>query len=293
MAFISEQSVRSWEHNDHYMWDSVVQKLQFLRIIMAHHYMVRGTVFGKIHSHPDISHFCLIISGSTNLSLNGQRSIVSAGQALYFPPNSDHGSSDDKDTNFELIEIKFSFGQYSQKIKVCDIPLIRTINNKAGLMASLERFLETYLLAGSDNWLTKIQLIEALMIFFEHDHASLSQGISDIDLKIRQVVRHIHLNYAEPLSVESMAELINVSPSYFASKFRETMNVSPIEFLIRTRLGHAKQLLQNSNLNIGQISEICGLSSPKYLARLFSQRFGISPSLFKKRIRRETYQSDI
>jgi AraC-like DNA-binding protein/mannose-6-phosphate isomerase-like protein (cupin superfamily) len=284
-----EQILHSWDNNEHYMWDDVVQKLKYIKISMAHHYTARGTLFGKIHSHPDISHFCFIISGLSNISLNGKRNSVSSGQAIYFPPGVEHGSSDDKDTNFELIEIKFSFGQHSHRIKICDIPVIRSINNKASLMASLERFLETYLLSGSDNWLTKLQLLESLMIFFENDHTLVPQGIADIDLKIRQVVRHIHLNYAEPLSVESMADLISVSPSYFAIKFKQLLHVSPIEFLIRTRLQHAKELLQNSNLSVKQISEICGLSSPKYLARLFSHRFGTSPSLFKKKCHRAPF----
>jgi AraC family transcriptional regulator of arabinose operon len=102
------------------------------------------------------------------------------------------------------------------------------------------------------------------------------------DPRIEEVFQLILSNFQQPLTVEALAQKVALSPSRLAHLFKEETGLSILQFLIKTRLEHAKRLLSHLDLPIQHIAYECGFHSPYYFTKQFKQLFGITPSVYKK-----------
>lgn len=83
------------------------------------------------------------------------------------------------------------------------------------------------------------------------------------------------------LTVEVLAELCNMSTTYFRKIFFHSFGISPKEYIIRKRMEYAKQLLALDELEISSIASLCGYSEPCHFSREFKKRFASSPKNYK------------
>lgn len=88
--------------------------------------------------------------------------------------------------------------------------------------------------------------------------------------------------FDEPLSVREVARSVFVSPDYLRQLFRETFGESPLHYLIRRRMDHARELLERTDLPVQEVALRCGLENPYYFSRLFKKTVGVSPSRYRR-----------
>lgn len=94
----------------------------------------------------------------------------------------------------------------------------------------------------------------------------------------------MHAQPAYEWDVESLARLTKQSRSSFSKKFVELVGTSPILYLKNWRMKLACQLLTETDKNIAQVSELVGYSSQAAFTRTFTQTFGYSPKVFRRRL---------
>ena len=73
-----------------------------------------------------------------------------------------------------------------------------------------------------------------------------------------------------------------MSPSHFSNIFKKQTGLSPYDYVLITRLNHAKNYLQKSDMNISEIAEKVGFNSESNFIYFFTKNTGISPSKFRK-----------
>ncbi len=88
-------------------------------------------------------------------------------------------------------------------------------------------------------------------------------------------------DYSKPWTLESIANLSNLSKSHFLKLYKEYYKTTPIDDLIDYRISQAKFMLESNMLNINEISEKCGFNTPYYFSRMFKKKTGFSPSAYK------------
>lgn len=84
-------------------------------------------------------------------------------------------------------------------------------------------------------------------------------------------------------SIEELAEQCNVSTPQFISIFKNATGYSPYQYLTKTRISYAKELLLFTDLGIAEISNLTGYGDQNYFARIFKKSTGLSPSKFRSR----------
>jgi len=99
---------------------------------------------------------------------------------------------------------------------------------------------------------------------------------------LRRLRGHVHSTLGQRWTIDEMAPLAHMSPSYFRKLFAHYFSVSPIEDLINARIRQAKLLLRNSTLSINEIAERCGFSGTSQFHVCFRKRTGRSPGEFIK-----------
>ena len=88
---------------------------------------------------------------------------------------------------------------------------------------------------------------------------------------------------ADPHTTKSLAEAAGMSRSSFCQKFRQSFHATPIEFVAKTRLHHAAQMLRSTPLPVKLIAANVGYSSRSQFSRAFQMAYGEDPSEFRSR----------
>lgn len=91
--------------------------------------------------------------------------------------------------------------------------------------------------------------------------------------------RYIETNYAESVTLESIAEAANLSASYLSVLFHRYFHTSPVEYLIDVRLRAARLLLARGE-SVSQTARTTGFGSLHYFSRVFKSRQGMAPTQF-------------
>ena len=84
------------------------------------------------------------------------------------------------------------------------------------------------------------------------------------------------------LSVEKLAQHSNMSPRNFARTFLKDTGLTPAKFVEKLRVEMARTLLEDSDLNIEQIAQRCGLSSLVSMRRVFLRNLMVTPSDYRR-----------
>ena len=91
----------------------------------------------------------------------------------------------------------------------------------------------------------------------------------------------IKSNYMYPLKLDDIASEIHLSEKYMYRLFVERFGISPQQFLIKTRMEKARELLKN-NLSVTETASSVGYASISVFSKTFLKFFGVNPSSFKK-----------
>lgn len=95
--------------------------------------------------------------------------------------------------------------------------------------------------------------------------------------RISKIVDHIHRNLAEAVSVDELADMVNMSTSSFRKTFRDVMHMPPLQYAKSIKLSKAQALLQEGK-NASEAGYMVGYNSPAQFSREYKRHFGVVPS---------------
>ena len=121
-----------------------------------------------------------------------------------------------------------------------------------------------------DFWSEKIDLGRNIAIY---------KGLNYLE----PVLAWMEKNYMNSISISDMAKKAKLSPSYFAHIFKKYIQQSPMDYLVRIRLQHARQLLVNTDNTISQVAEKTGFISYISFVNAFKKLYRITPKKFQKK----------
>src|SRR3954471_14855471 len=99
--------------------------------------------------------------------------------------------------------------------------------------------------------------------------------------QLRKVQDYIAENLAEEISIERLAELVELSPSHFSHVFKETTGTTPLQFVTRERITHAQRLIRETSRSLIEIGLEVGYTSPSHFAQVFRRVVGVTPTQFR------------
>lgn len=110
------------------------------------------------------------------------------------------------------------------------------------------------------------------------------KGRDRVDLD--RLDRFIDVHLADPISVDALARLSALSPGHFHACFRDLTGLTPLAYVQRRRLSHARSLVLDTGVALGSVAELVGFADQASFSRAFRRRFGESPSGARQRNRR-------
>ena len=99
--------------------------------------------------------------------------------------------------------------------------------------------------------------------------------------EIEVVKQYIYDHYKEELSIDMLARLVYMAPSYLSAVFKKEVGQNLSKFIKEYRMVKAKDMLENTHMKIVQVSEAVGYPNVSYFCQSFREFFGISPQKFR------------
>ena len=100
--------------------------------------------------------------------------------------------------------------------------------------------------------------------------------------RLKQMLRFIHKNYFKNITIDDIAKSANISRSECFRCFKKMINTKPFSYLTDFRLEKSLQLLLETDIPVSDICYSCGFNHSSYYGKLFKEKFGISPSSYRK-----------
>ena len=85
----------------------------------------------------------------------------------------------------------------------------------------------------------------------------------------------------KPITLQSMGEAMHISPYYLSHVFKEMSGYSPVQYLLRRRIGEAQTLLITTELSVTRIAEMVGYDSSSYFNLQFTKNVGMPPNKYR------------
>lgn len=98
---------------------------------------------------------------------------------------------------------------------------------------------------------------------------------------VQKALRFIEENYANPITLENMSELVHLNSSYFSKTFADYVGEGFSKYLSRYRIEKAKEMLISSDILVTEIGPMVGFSDYTAFTRKFKQLTGVSPSDYR------------
>lgn len=171
-------------------------------------------------------------------------------------------ASDMDSSRFEFIHC---FGQQDLQLHQIGMLILAELRSH-GMMGKL--YVES---------LTQILVIHLLRNYSNLTKPIASQNNSFTRIQLQQAIDYIHTYLDRDLSLAELAGVVNISPTYFASLFKQEMGISPHQYVIRQRVERAKVMLIKTDLAIADIALQVGFSSQSHLTQQFKRLTGLTP----------------
>ena len=110
------------------------------------------------------------------------------------------------------------------------------------------------------------------------------------DETIVLVQQWLHEHQQEAVSMEYVAEQFSMSQCTLNRRFREATGLTPTAWLVRLRIESARDLLNSTNLEIGDIALRCGFADAGYFNRVFRKQMETTPSQYRTSVRGKLFR---
>ena len=262
------------------------------------------------HWHPEIE-VLIINHGEADILTDDKKIRLHAGQGLFINQNVMHAIEPvDEKANCTLYTVVFhpsflfGYGNTVMSTKylspVLTSPSIRTIELseedpwQAKILDYTSSVIASNLTQKTGYELTiKAHLCNLWNCLLEKvtPQSKKKQGTTSQDeARVKAAISYIEEHYHEQITLDQLADSIHISKSECCRCFKRTLQVSPIEYLMKYRIFQAVNMLQRGDPQARSMSTLAfhvGFNNASYFNKVFRQFLGCTPSEYKKNIKND------
>ncbi|MEM9483311.1 MAG: AraC family transcriptional regulator [Cyanobacteria bacterium P01_F01_bin.116] len=98
--------------------------------------------------------------------------------------------------------------------------------------------------------------------------------------KMTQAIDYIQAHLTEDISLTKIANYLGISRCHLCRMFKQSINLSPYQYVLQQRVERAKLMLQERKLDIGEIAIVCGFAHQSHFSHHFKRITGVTPKVF-------------
>lgn len=130
-------------------------------------------------------------------------------------------------------------------------------------------------------------LLTQYIILLSRHYTQTATVLSHRFFTLAQTIQYIEQNFSEKITVDELAEIAGMKRRNFVKVFHKATGHAPIDYLIHYRVSQAAFLIRERPINMTEIALNCGFSDSNYFARQFRKIMHMSPTEYRKRVRKQ------
>lgn len=245
-----------------------------------------------LHTHP-FSELFYVVHGSGTFIAEGMEFSVGKNDMVIINPHVQHTEKSLYTTPLEYIVLgidglAFSFEQIAS---AQDRMLMQTASGDVYKYNTHNSYVYAYLNIMLEEITKKEENYEAvcqnlleviLLCMLRNNNLSIIQSSNILlNRECAQIKNYLDANYAENITLDTLASFSHMNKYYIAHAFTKYMGVSPITYLLQKRIEEGKSLLSSTSHSISQISTSLGFSSQSYFSQAFKKATGKTPIQYR------------
>lgn len=250
----------------------------------------RASVHPRIlHAHEDFVEISLIVSGESEYLIHNKRQTIHAGDLLVYNAGVVHDEVSGPDTEIGSYCVAVGGlhmpGLRENALLPDDAGYVFSTGAEFGDIRSICSMMFRNLSSGEPdadafcNSLMHALLVKVLTLA---KGRTVEPTPDDEPHALGHLVKeYIDQHYMEPITLQSMGEALHFSSYYLSHIFKEMSGYSPMQYLLRRRIGEAQTLLISTDLPVSKIAEMVGYETQSYFNLQFSKHVGMPPKRFR------------
>ena len=225
-------------------------------------------------------YFLFIAEGELLLETPLDSVTLSEGDFVIIPPSTPYSYIHNAGAPIYYFWVHFT-GSFADKIasryELKVYPETNGIKSSADMIGPIKKF--TDVCASEEKFKE-----EELSILFERMLLTLGRRAANkAAIPLKRSISHINAFYNTELRIPSLAKMEGLSVSRYNAIFKSTMGMPPTEYIIKTRLSFACELLSTTSLAIKEVAVLVGYSDAHFFSRIFRTNIGVSPLEYRQR----------
>ncbi len=222
-----------------------------------------------------------IVGGELEIMLPNGFKKCAAGEFVIFPPKHPYRYRITNGTALSYVWIHFTGGKVLETLSELQISIYPDINKIVPENTVITRFQSICnAFARQDAFRER-----EISLLFERLLISLARRIAPAEYASKAIAKsidYINSNYNMQIKIPQLAALENLSVSRYNAVFRNVMNMSPSEYIAKTRISAACELLLSTDMLIKEAALLVGYTDSHFFCKMFNKIMKVSPSEFKK-----------
>ena len=242
-----------------------------------------GSSYGPAVRDYYILHF--ITKGKGRLVVDGKEFIVKKGDCFLIPPKLTTYYEANKENPYTYYWVGFDGLEAKDLLEKSGfITNGNYVIHPEKYNAVFDKF-ASFEITSTDDYVIPYQLLGKLYMLFSEIMSKETVDTKEKSNYVELAIKYMNLNYSKNISIELLSKVIGVERTYFYRIFKEATKMGPKEYLSSLRIEKAKMLLCNTNMNIKEVALQVGFSNYLSFVRTFSDKYGISPTVYRKKNR--------
>ncbi len=232
-----------------------------------------------MHWHENIE-LLYFVSGEAEVVTDNISVKVKPGQLAVVNSNSLHKVHSDGDVYYYCVIVNTSFLE-NFGISTYDVSFERLIQSE-NISHIFEHIIEEYNSRGT-LYQTNIKadilnlMVELVRNYISTDKISYSSGDGSKLNIAKKILRYIHQNYREALTLDNIATATGFNKYYISHLFTEVVGCPLIHYLNRLRCHKARDLLVFDNYTVSEVAELCGFENVSYFSQTYKKHMQTLP----------------
>lgn len=262
---------------DLYKPDFHVQYISGRKITCSPQWKISGYIlpFNKLY---------LVTSGGMIAEMDGKTYHLRRGDMILIPRGKKHSLRHTEKKHLEKLYMHFTL-ELAGGINFFDTPDFLAGSPVVSFHGDFDEIVKTFSAIG-----TNCERKNRLAVLTQLNAACLSVVSSYIDKKLSEetegsavfaeVLSAMH-THPGGLSLQTLADMVFLSPEHFTRKFKSVFGVPPMKYYDRIRIDFATAAIREENLSFREIAEKLGITDLCYFSKFFRKHVGISPSEYR------------
>lgn len=225
-----------------------------------------------------------VARGAGQLQLGGKKHHLKSGAIFSYGPDVPQDITGDALSPLVKYFVDFSGREAAGLLKSCGLPpgSVAWVHPAGTLAALFDELIQSGLNLGRRNPQLCARLLECLALKIAGATAPLAEVDTLAFSTYQHCRQHIERHFLRLRTLRQIAGECHASNAYLCRLFRRYDHQSPYQYLLRLKMNHAAERLQQRGILVKQVAQELGFADPFHFSRVFKSALGLSPGEFRR-----------